>query len=135
MELLALAILTVFCNLYKQLFLEGSQIEEQENVNAITGNSFYRYHNVSSKGDNKVSNTRFSHGQYSYPRSLRWKTPVGASDFILISPELITYTALVTATTTLGPVNNTEQFLSFREAVFPTEIVTSEILIAILHQF
>lgn len=61
-------------------------------------------------------------------------------DFIFISPELFTYTALVTAThlttatITLGSGNNIEQLLSFREAVFPIEIVTCKILIAILHQ-
>lgn len=66
---------------------------------------------------------------------------LSALDFILISPELFTSTVLVTAThlmtatVTLGSGNNTEQFLSFREAVFPIEIVTCGILIAILHQF
>lgn len=66
---------------------------------------------------------------------------VSALDFLLISPEPFTYRALViathlvTATVTLGSGNNTEQFLSFREAVLPIEIVSSEILIEILHQF
>lgn len=60
-------------SVYRYFYSRGSgkiPLEEQENIHATTGNSFYRYHNVSVKGDN-VSNTCFSHGQYSYPRSLR----------------------------------------------------------------